>query len=61
MTSQTGKQVITIHILPNISGNKGNHTLKFGQLVGYKITNIFLKTSYTKCGGKGNLRPFYKK
>ena len=24
MTRQTGKQIITIHVLPNISRNKGN-------------------------------------
>ena len=32
MTSQTGKQIITIHILPNISRSKGNQTMKFRQL-----------------------------
>ena len=30
---QTGKQIITIHILTNISRSKGNHTMKFGQLI----------------------------
>ena len=32
MMSSTAKQVITIHLLPNISRPKGNQTLKFGQL-----------------------------
>ena len=32
MTSQTGQQKITIHILANISQNKSNQTMKFGQL-----------------------------
>ena len=32
MTPYTGKQIITIHILPNISKSKGNQTMKFGQL-----------------------------
>ena len=32
MTSQTGKQTIIIHILPNISRSKGNQTMKFRQL-----------------------------
>ena len=44
MTSHTGKQMITINILPNfttwryismISGSKGNKTIKFDQLIGY--------------------------
>ena len=32
MMSQTGQQVITIHILPNISRSKSNQKIKFGQL-----------------------------
>ena len=39
--SQPGLQTITIHILPNISRNKGNHTMKFAQLVEYKKRNSF--------------------
>ena len=39
--SSTGKQIITIQILPSISRSKDNHTMKFGQLVEYK-------KSYTK-------------
>ena len=41
MTSQSGKQVIAIHILPNILRCKGNETMKFGQLVKYNLRNIF--------------------
>ena len=33
MTSQTEKQTITIHILPNILGNKDNQAMKFGWLI----------------------------
>ena len=33
MTSQLGKQTITIHILPNISRSKDNQTMKVGQLI----------------------------
>ena len=33
MTSQTGKKIITILILPNISGSKDNQAIKFGQLI----------------------------
>ena len=29
--SKPGLQIITIHILPNISSSKGIHTMKFGQ------------------------------
>ena len=42
MTSQPGKQAITIHILPNISRSKDNHTMKFGQLIEYNKRNSFL-------------------
>ena len=35
--------------------------MKFGQLIEYKMRNIFLKKSYTKCGGKASPRPFHKK
>ena len=33
MTSQTGQQVITIHILPNTSRNKDKEAMKFSQLI----------------------------
>ena len=36
MTSQPGKQTITIHILPNISESKANQTIKFVQLIEHK-------------------------
>ena len=39
------------NILPNISKNKGNQTMKFGQLIDYHMRNIFLEKSYTKSGG----------
>ena len=35
MTSQPGKQANAIHRLPNISRNKGNQTMTFGQLIEY--------------------------
>ena len=38
MTSQTGPEIITIHILPNISRSKGNQIMKFGQLKEYNMT-----------------------
>ena len=43
MTSQTANQTIAIHILLNISGSKNNQTMKFVQLTGKNMKNIFLK------------------
>ena len=48
MTSQPGQQTIIMHILPNISRNKDNQTMKFGQLIKYNKRNIFLQKSFTK-------------
>ena len=48
MTSQTREQIISIHILPIISRNKGNQAMQFGQLVEYNLRNIFLQKSYRK-------------
>ena len=33
MTSQTGQQIITIHIFTNISRRKYNQRMKFGQVI----------------------------
>ena len=33
MTSQTGLQIIAMHILPNISQSKDNQKMEFGQLM----------------------------
>ena len=41
MTSQTGQQKITIHILPSISRSRGNQAMKFGQLMKYSMRNNF--------------------
>ena len=60
MTSQSGKQAITIHILPNTTTNKGNQEMKFHQLREYNMRKIFLEKSYTKCGGETIPRPFSK-
>ena len=43
--------------MPNISRNKGNQTLKFGQFIEYIMRNIALEW-YTKCGGETSPRPF---
>ena len=51
---------LTIHILPNVSRNKGNQTMKFGQLIEYNMRNIFFEKSYTKCAGETIPRPLSK-
>ena len=43
MASQLGLQTIARHILSNISQSKSNQTMKFGQLIKYNKTNIFLQ------------------
>ena len=52
MTPQPGLQAIAVHILPNISRSKDNQTMKFDQLIEYKMTNTFVKKSYTKFAGE---------
>ena len=37
MISQTGQQLITIDILPNISKSKGNQAMKFGHLTVWEV------------------------
>ena len=48
MTSQTGKQVFTIHILPSILRSEGNQTITFRWLIKYNMINIILEKSCTK-------------
>ena len=48
-------------MLTNISRSKGNQAMKFGQIIEYKIRNILLNKSYTKCGGETIPTPFSKK
>ena len=54
MTTQGGKQIIPIHMLPIISRSKDNQTKKFDQL-------IEILRKYLKYGGKTHPRPFHKK
>ena len=53
MTSQTGQQIITIHVLTNISRSKGKQAIKLGQSIDYNMIN-------TKRGVKTSRRPFMK-
>ena len=48
-----------MHISPNISRSKGNHTMKLGQLIEYNTKNI-LEKSYATCGRETIPRPFSK-
>ena len=57
MTSQPGLKTIAIQVLTN----KGNQAIKFGQLIGYNLSNIFLEKLYTKCGSETIPRTFFKK
>ena len=43
MTSQTGKQIITIHILSNMLRSKDNQTMNFFQLIKCNREIIYLK------------------
>ena len=47
--------------MPNISRNKGNQTMKLGQLIEHNMRNIILEKSYTKCGGETSPRRFSEK
>ena len=42
MTPQPGLQTIAIHILPDIPQSKGKQKMKWGQLIEYNKSNIFL-------------------
>ena len=48
-------------MLPNISRSKLNQTMKFGQLIEYKMRNIFLEKTCIKPVGEASSRPFYEK
>ena len=37
-----------MHIFPNILRNKGNQTIKFGQIIEFNMKSIFLEKLYTK-------------
>ena len=59
MTSQTGLQIIAIHILSNITQSKGNQTMKFSQLIESNKRNIFLQKLCEKWGKETSSRPLF--
>ena len=61
MTSQTEKQAIAMHTLPNVSRIKDNQTMKFSQLIEYDMRNTVLEKSFAECGGQTISRAFSKK
>ena len=61
MTSQPGKQTSALHILHNISRNKGNRVMEFGQLSEYNIRNIFYEKPYTRYSEQTIHKSFFKK
>ena len=58
MTSQTGQQIITIHILPNISKSKDNQAIKFGELIDYSMRIFVPQKSCRKWGREASSRSF---
>ena len=62
MTAQTGNQIITSQIFPNILRSKGNQTMKFGQLIYYSMRKVFFfKKPYTEYSGETRPRPLSEK
>ena len=59
MASEAEKQTITIHILSNISRNRGNQAMKFGQLIEDNVRNTFLQKSCRKLGKETGLIPLF--
>ena len=48
MTLQIGKQIITMHILPNISKSKVDQAREFNQLIECNMKKIFFLKSHTQ-------------
>ena len=59
MTSQTGQQIITIQILPNISRSKENQAMKSDQFIKLCVKNIFFQKSCKKWGSKTSSKPLF--
>ena len=59
MTTQTGQEIITIHILSNISRSQDNQPMNLGQLIKHNVRNIFFHKSCRKRGRETSSRPFF--
>ena len=42
------EKIITLQILPNISGTKGNKVTEIGELIEYNVRSIFIQKSCRK-------------
>ena len=51
MRSQPGKLTIAMHILSNISRNKGSQTIKYDQSIEYNMRKVFIR-NHTQNGVK---------
>ena len=58
---QTGKQINTIHIFPNISRSIDNQKSKFDKIIKCNMKNTFLEKLYAKWSGESSLKKFSKK
>ena len=47
--------------MPNILRSEDNQTMKFGKLIEYNMSHIFVEKSYAKCGGETIPWPFSEK
>ena len=61
MTPQAEEKIIAIQMLPNISRNKRNQTMKRVQLIEYNMRNIAVTKPCIKLGGKTSTQPFSEK
>ena len=60
MTLQPGQLTMPIHTFTNISRNKSNQAIKFGQLIEYDMRSIFLKNHTQNVAEKLLPGPFLK-
>ena len=60
MTLQPGQLAMAIHTFTNISRNKSNQAIKFGQLIEYNMRSIFLKNHTQNVAEKLLPGPFLK-
>ena len=60
MTPQAEEKIIAIQMLPNISRNKRNQTMKRVQLIEYNMRNIAVTKPCIKLGGKTSTHLFLK-
>ena len=59
MTLLTGHEIMTIHILSNISRSIDNQAMQFDQIIEYNVKNIFLQISCKNLGRKTSSGPLF--